>query len=931
MLKHYVDTKREHSEYLLLYRVGDFFEAFFQDAEILADKLELTLTKKDGGKDLGYKVPMSGVPQHALDKYLTLLLKKNTKVAVCDQMELSSMVETGSLIKRQVTRLLTPGTLTEDSMLDSKNSNYLAAVSIPQLVDSRRKQTRLEWAIAFVDISTGEFGGMEGTGFYDFVRELVRLNPAEVLVQDAMMKTDLPLQEQYSQWHAEEYECSLPLLCYTVRSCTDFDKEWGKQELLRRFHCLSIEVFGLKESSLLFSVCGALFHYMQETVERTAPIDLKFFQVYRPSEFVFLDENTLKNLEILQTLREGNKKGSLFWAIDRTMTCMGARLLRRWLVHPLTNPQILLSRYDLVELLMENHRMLPILEQALRGVNDLERLACRVGSLRANEKDFYYLGESLKKIPQLLHILQQLESTEYKRRVSGHNNLLQDMFDALSEPSISTVVEEIDRHISSDVFAGNNYRSGTLSMSSSQSSFSIFRPGMNETLDQLQREYKQHMQWILEYEKKEQARLGVNSLKIGYHKTLGYYIAVPKRACAKIPSDYMRKQTLVGEERYTTAALMERERNIVYIKECLANKERELFEAFRLHQKQYAPTWRRIAEAIASIDVFHSFAKIAIEREYCRPQLSSSTDTEENKRGISLKISEGRHPVVEQMIPEGRFVANSISLSHQDCRLIVLTGPNSSGKSCYLRQIGTIQLLAQIGSFVPAKSAELTVVDSIFTRVGAVDDIGSGQSTFMVEMTETAKILRHATSHSLVLLDEIGRGTTTLDGLSIAWSVAEYLTMNIQCLTIFATHYHEMNELAVLLPWVSNFQVKVTENGEEVVFLHQVVPGGANKSYGIQVSRLAGLPPPVVERAQFLFKTLEHVGKQLNLVLRNQLNTGVAVQEFSNEKENHVSHAAGSLSVSSNDDIQAIQQQLESMKHQLVALDECFRQIIQNK
>jgi len=521
---------------------------------------------------------------------------------------------------------------------------------------------------------------------------------------------------------------------------------------------------------------------------------------------------------------------------------------------------------------------------------------------------------------------------EHQERVV---NLLEDILEPLSEELIRAMVEEIDANV---VVPCSNppSRAGVGNQLENVSSVQKEKLQKNGELEELEKEYELHMKWILEYERKERKRLGWNSLKIGYQKSLGYYISISKRAISKVPSDYIRKQTLTGEERYTTASLIEREQSILHIRECIAMKEREIFDAFRNHLQQYAPRIQNIAQSIATLDVFCGLAKVAMERGYCRPQL------QDNKNGAMLVLRNGRHPVVEQMIAPGSFVSNSIELSHESSRLIVLTGPNSSGKSCYLRQIGTIQLLAQIGSFVPAEEAQLSIMDAIFTRVGAVDDIGSGQSTFMVEMTETARILRQATNCSLVLLDEIGRGTTTLDGLSIAWSVAEYLSSHIQCLSIFATHYHEMNELATIFPWVTNLQVKVIERDDQVIFLHKVVPGGANKSYGIQVAGLAGLPVPVVERAQNVWKTLEQVGMQMSRVLKTQLyqvgsfTESIASREESKHCPPHsmVKNTDQNMKNHNNNNntnsMENIQQQLQAMKQQLGWLESQLVQLQSN-
>jgi DNA mismatch repair protein MutS len=812
MMRHYVETKDLHLQALLLYRMGDFFECFFQDAIAVSRELELVLTSKEAGKNVG-RVPMSGIPHHALDRYATRLVEKGYAIAICDQVEEASQA-TGPLVRREITRVITPGTVLEDGMLNARRNNFLAAVVI----------AGNHWGLAFTDISTGEVATTQATGLDGLTQELLRLQPSEVLFPtDAPNLVGLLRPSDRSRSGVQNLPEALPSqFCYTLRPQSGFSQSEARSRLLFKFRVKSLEGFGCEELPLAVRAAGGLLDYLDDT-QRETIVPLQPLSTYQITEFLTLDHSTRRNLEITQTVRDGAFFGSLLWALDQTMTTMGGRALRRWLLQPLLDRRGIIARQDSIQELVENGSLRQALRGLLREIYDLERLTGRAGSGKANARDLVALADSLSRLPEIARLVANCYSPYLKQ--------LQ---------TVPPILEKLGQHLQAHLVD-----SPPIQISEG----GLIRPGINSNLDDYRRQVDDDRQWIANLEISERVRTGISTLKVGYSKTFGYYLSITKGKVDQIPIDYIRKQTLTNEERCITPELKDRENRILNAQSNLNQIEYDIFIELRTAVGDQAELIRGVAQAVAAADVLAALAETAVYQGYCRPKIV------ENR---TIAILQGRHAVVEKSIPSGFFVPNDVGLGDKTTPdLIILTGPNASGKSCYLRQIGLIQLMAQVGSYVPAKSATLGICDRIFTRVGAVDDLATGQSTFMVEMNETANILNHATDKSLVLLDEIGRGTATFDGLSIAWSVAEYLADKLRSRTIFATHYHELNELASLLDNVANFQVTVKELPNEIVFLHQVQAGGADRSYGIEAARLAGLPPTVIDRARQVMRQIE--------------------------------------------------------------------------
>ncbi|WP_315791396.1 DNA mismatch repair protein MutS [Fischerella sp. JS2] len=834
MFQHYVETKEKYPHAVLLYRVGDFFECYFEDAVILAQELELYLTSKPVG-EVG-RVSMSGVPHHAWERHATLLVEKGYAVVICDQVEDASEA-VGRLVRREVTRILTPGTLLEEGMLKASRNNYLAAVVI----------AGEHWGLAYADISTGEFLTTQGSSSEHLTQELMRLQPAEVLIPTNAPDLGSLLRPGEKSEHLPE--CLPPTFCYALRSQLPFSAGEARSRLLQKFKVRSLEGLGCEHLPLAVRAAGGLLEYLEDT-QKDNSIPLQLLRTYTITDYLIVDHQTRRNLEITQTVRDGSFHGSLLWALDRTSTAMGSRALRRWLLQPLLDIKGIRARQDTIQELVENTPLRQDLRQLLRQIYDLERLTGRAGSGTANAKDLVALADSVSKLPELALLVMDASSVFLKALQKVPPGL-----EELGQKIRSYIVESPPIHIKEG---------------------GLIRQGVNPHLDERRSLVEEDQKWIANLEVDERARTGIQTLKVGFNKTFGYYISISRAKADQVPSNYIRKQTLTNEERYITPELKEREARILTARDDLNQMEYEIFVALREEVAAQAEVIRNLSRAVAAVDVLCGLAELAVYQGYCRPEMVE---------GREIYVVDGRHPVVEQSLPTGFFVPNSTCLGgksttdwemgrtgdrenshhpttpppHPD--LIILTGPNASGKSCYLRQVGLIQLMAQIGSFVPARYAKLSVCDRIFTRVGAVDDLATGQSTFMVEMNETANILNHATSRSLVLLDEIGRGTATFDGLSIAWAVAEYLAAEIEARTIFATHYHELNELASLLPNVANYQVTVKELPDQIIFLHQVQPGGADKSYGIEAGRLAGLPGIVIQRAKQVMGQIEKHSK----------------------------------------------------------------------
>ncbi|MBW4645779.1 MAG: DNA mismatch repair protein MutS [Goleter apudmare HA4340-LM2] len=821
MYQHYVEMKDKYPHALLLYRVGDFFETFFQDAVTVSRELELVLTSKHGG-EIG-RVAMTGVPHHAWERYTTQLVEKGYAVVICDQVE--DAAEAVGLVRREVTRILTPGTLLEEGMLKSSRNNYLVAVVI----------AANHWGLAYADISTGEFLTTQGSDLEHLTQELMRLQPSEVLFPTNAPDLGSILRPGETSPHLPQ--CLPPSFCYSLRSQLPFSQGEARPRLLQKFKVRSLEGLGCDHLPLAVRAAGGLLEYLEETQKENS-VPLQLLRTYTVTDYLIVDHQTRRNLEITQTVRDGTFHGSLLWALDRTSTAMGGRALRRWLLQPLLDIKGIRARQDTIQELVENTALRQDLRQLLRQIYDLERLTGRAGSGTANAKDLVALADSLSRLPELSRLVVEARSPFLKALQK-----VPPILEELAQKLHVHIVESPPLHIKEG---------------------GLIRSGVHHLLDERKATVESDQQWIANLEVEERSKTGIPTLKVGFNKTFGYYISISRTKADQVPSNYIRKQTLTNEERYITPELKEREARILSARDDLNQLEYEIFVELREEVGSQAEVIRNLSRAVAAADVLSGLAELAVHQGYCRPEMVA---------GREILITNGRHPVVEQSLPAGFFVPNSTrlgqesrvkspeSLTNDYPDLVILTGPNASGKSCYLRQVGLIQLMAQTGSFVPAKLANLGVCDRIFTRVGAVDDLATGQSTFMVEMNETANILNHATSRSLVLLDEIGRGTATFDGLSIAWAVAEYLATDIQSRTIFATHYHELNELAGMLSNVANYQVTVKELPDQIIFLHQVQPGGADKSYGIEAGRLAGLPAVVIQRAKQVMGQIEKHSK----------------------------------------------------------------------
>lgn len=829
MMRHYVTVKQAYPHALLLYRVGDFFETFFEDGITIARELELVLTSKEAGKAVG-RVPMAGIPHHALDRYCTQLVAKGYAIALCDQVEDPALAQ--GLVKREVTRVITPGTILEEGMLSASQNNFLAAVVI----------AGPHWGLAYADVSTGEFFTTQHSDLPQVAQELMRLQPSEILVP-----TDAPdLQAMLRPGEGGDRlpDCLPRQFCYTLRPQGAFAQTEARQRILETFRLRSLEGIGCEAFPLAVRAAGGLLEYLADT-QKATQVPLQLLSTYILSDFLVLDHQSRRNLEITQTARDGTYNGSLLWALDRTATPMGGRALRRWLLQPLLAIAPIQARQATIQELVEQGTLRTALQQQLKQIYDLERLAGRAGSGKANGRDLVALADSFARLPVLAALVETV--------ASPYLQVLQRV-----PPALETLGETLRSHL---------VDSPPLYLTEGN----LIRPGVNPELDQLRDQVKADQDWIAQLEPSERKRTGISTLKVGFNKAFGYYISISRSKASQAPDDYIRKQTLTNEERYITPELKDRETRVFNTQEQIHALEYEIFQQLREAVGQQADQIRAVAQNVAAADVLTGLAEIAIYQGYCCPEIAT---------GRQMAVTNGRHPVVEQLLPAGFFVPNSVELGPPPPPtaaaasaiapavglaaapdLIILTGPNASGKSCYLRQVGLIQLMAQVGSFVPAQSAQLGLCDRIFTRVGAVDDLATGQSTFMVEMNETANILNHASDRSLVLLDEIGRGTATFDGLSIAWSVAEYLASEIQARTIFATHYHELNELASILDNVANYQVTVKEMPDQIIFLHQVRPGGADRSYGIEAGRLAGLPTTVIQRAREVMGQIEKHSK----------------------------------------------------------------------
>jgi DNA mismatch repair protein MutS len=801
MMQQYREAKERHPGMLLLFRMGDFYELFDADAEVASRVLGLTLTSRDK------TVPMAGFPHHQLENYLRKLLHAGHRVAVCDQVEDAALAK--GLVRREVTRVVTPGTLTEEELLDPRQANHLASVYA-----GGGDGTTI--GLAWVDLSTGHFRAAD-VPWERLAAELSRLAPSEFLCTESSVeaggsRTDLL---------ADELRRLAPAATLTPRPDWTFDPATARAALFHHFNVTTLTGFGFDDEQACLTAAGALLLYLQETLKASLA-HLSRVLPYRQDGYLFLDEVTRRSLELTRTLREGGREGSLLSVLDRTVTPMGARLLREWLIAPLADRAAIEGRLDAVAELLQEHPLRQELREILGEGHDLQRLTARVSTSRASPRDLAAVGRTLRLLPRL------------KARVTARRaTLLRDLEARLELcPDLREVLDSalVDAPPLSPREGG------------------VIRQGYDAELDQLHAIASGGKDWIARFQAAEITRTGISSLKVGFNKVFGYYIEITHVHANKIPADYQRKQTLKNAERYITPELKEYEEKVLTAEEKIFQREYDLFIALR--DQVAAQTTRLIqtAEVLAALDVLASLAELAASRQYCRPELCDEP---------VLEIRDGRHPVLDQILPPGTFVPNDASMGADAGVISLITGPNMAGKSVYIRQVALLTLMAQMGSFVPARQARIGLADRIFTRVGASDELNRAQSTFMVEMTEAANILNNATARSLVILDEIGRGTSTYDGISLAWAITEYLHDQVGCRALFATHYHELAQLAEKLPGLRNYNVLVSEWQDQIVFLHKVGPGSADKSYGIHVARLAGVPDEVLDRANEVLTELE--------------------------------------------------------------------------
>ena len=799
MVRQYLSIKQHHPDAILFFRMGDFYEMFFEDAQVASRILEIALTSRNK-KDEG-SIPMCGLPYHAAQAYIARLIEHGFKVAICEQMEDPARAK--GLVKREVVRVITPGVVVETEILDAKSNNFLMALYALQD----------RYGIAHLDISTGTFRVTESSQFEALLDECRRIEPREALVSE-------------SHREAPQIKALVGLLEQTSISYLKdetFELESARARLLRQFNTRSLEGFGCNQWQAGIAAAGALLRYVDET-HKGDLVHLTRIVSYSLSDFMVIDEATKRNLELFETIRTGARRGSLLGVMDYTVTAMGGRMLRGWLQNPLLDSAQIKLRLDAVE---EAREKLPVrrsIRKALNEIHDLERLNSKIALDRCNARDLVALKHSIKRLPQIRLLVEEYTSGLFSKIRSEWDDL-------------ADIGRLIDQSISDE--PPLTLREG-----------GIIKPGFDQELDEVIRTSQEGKDWISSLEASERQATGINSLKVGFNKVFGYYIEVSKTHIKSVPSHYVRKQTLVNGERYITEDLKAYESKVLGAEETRAQLEYGLFCAVREKVAQNNRRIGKMADLMSRVDVLVALAELADQNGYAKPVVHG---------GSNLFLKESRHPVVEKLMTAERFVPNTIEMDHTSRQVLIITGPNMAGKSTVLRQMALLVLMAQMGSFIPAEEASIAIVDRIFTRVGALDNLAQGQSTFMVEMEETANILNSATKKSLVILDEIGRGTSTFDGLSIAWAVAEHLHdwKGHGIKTLFATHYHELTDLALTKPRVKNYNVAVKEWNEEIIFLRKLVEGSTNRSYGIQVARLAGVPAEVLERAKEILKNIE--------------------------------------------------------------------------
>ena len=804
MMQKYLETKEQYKDCILFYRLGDFYEMFFDDAITASRELELTLTGKDCGQE--ERAPMCGVPHHAAEIYVSRLIAKGYKVAICEQLE--DPKKTKGIVKRGVIRVVTPGTLVDSNMLEERKNNYIMSIF----------KSGIYFGISICDISTGEFYSAEIKDNYNFpmlLDEIARYTPSELVVNSMMAdcKEEMgKIKERFENVYVTRFNDKF------------FTSDLNNINL--RFNIIDKDgrkVENIQELSLAVSSINSLIEYIEET-QKTSLDHINKIVVYQISKYMALDINARRNLEITEKMRDKSKKGTLLWVLDKTSTSMGGRLLRRWLNDPLIDVIEINKRLNAVKELKDDIMLRGDVTENLKKVYDIERLAGKMAYGNANARDMVTLKNSLYKLPEVKKVLANCKS-----------DLLKELYKKLDE--LQDIYALIDKAIIDD--PPMTIKDG-----------GIIKLGYDEEIDKLKKAQTEGKNWLVQLEAEEKEKTGIKNLKIGFNKVFGYYIEVTKSFLKQVPDRFIRKQTLTNAERYITEELKNLENQILGAEEKVVTLEYDAFVEVREEISKNIIRLQTTSEVISTLDVLASFAEVAEDMNYCMPEVTTSG---------KIDIKNGRHPVIEKILGAGSFVENDTYLDKEENRLAIITGPNMAGKSTYMRQVALITLMAQCGSFVPAESAKIGVVDKIFTRVGASDDLSMGQSTFMVEMMEVASILKEATPNSLIILDEIGRGTSTYDGLSIAWAVAEFIADKEKCgaKTLFATHYHELTELEDKLEGVKNYSIAVKEKGEDIIFLRKIVEGGTDESYGIHVARLAGVPKPVTQKANEILRSLE--------------------------------------------------------------------------
>ena len=803
MMQHYLKTKEEYKDCILFYRLGDFYEMFFDDAILASRELELTLTGKECGQE--ERAPMCGVPFHAAETYIARLIGKGYKVAICEQMEDPKLAK--GIVKREVIRVVTPGTVIESNLLDEKKNNYIMAIY----------KNGIYFGISICDVSTGDFKATqikETNNFSMALDEISRYSPAEIVVNDLMYATTeeiAKIRERFQIYISKQEE-------------EKFSN--NSEELLNKYNIVNEDGNAIKDindKTLCICAINGLLTYILET-QKTSLDHINKITLYNNTKYMCLDINARRNLELTEKLRDKSKKGTLLWVLDKTSTSMGGRRLRRWLNDPLLDVERINKRLNAVKELKEKLILRGDITDLLKKVYDIERLVGKISYGNANGRDLISLKNSIKQLPELKRIM-----------VSADSTLLKELYEELD--TLEDIYTIIDNAIVEE--PPISVKEGGL-----------IKKGYDEEIDKLKIATTDGKNWLIQLEADEREKTGIKGLKVGFNKVFGYYIEVTKSNISLVPDRYIRKQTLTNGERYVTEELKKLENELLGAEEKVINLEYNAFCDIREKIEKQIIRIQKTADIISTLDVLNSFATVAEDMNYCMPIVDNS--------GI-IDIKGGRHPVIEKILPSGAFVDNDTYLDKEDNRFSIITGPNMAGKSTYMRQVALISLMAQCGSFVPATSARLGVVDKIFTRIGASDDLSMGQSTFMVEMMEVATILKEATPNSLVILDEIGRGTSTYDGLSIAWAVAEYMSDKEKCgaKTLFATHYHELIGLEEKIQGVKNYSIAVKERGEDIIFLRKIVSGGTDESYGVHVAKLAGVPQVVTKRSNEILKTLE--------------------------------------------------------------------------